>query len=215
MLCDSCICKRTLLEGFPLCLCLDTNHDQMTSTNSEIPFFFVTIYTKCTDMLFQHLQSVPTSLPKYVWKCIFQTWLCSRSKVNNIGKEISYSEFSVFNYYQLMAVTSYMGVSFQLSAVHGHQYVAVLFPRVLFLIFKVHLVCFSYWLTSQSWLWRSQLMCSLIQSNIWGYAMLCHSYALSSLDETVRKDFAVHVTVGLTEVGFFCKKTSSNWTSQH
>lgn len=130
-------------------------------------------------MLFQHLQSVPTSLPKYVWKCIFQTWLCSRSKVNNIGKEISYSEFSVFNYYQLMAVTSYMGVSFQLSAVHGHQYVAVLFPRALFLIFKVHLVCFSYWLTSQSWLWRSQLMCSLIQSNIWGYAMLCHSYALS------------------------------------
>lgn len=39
MLCDSCICKRTLLEGFPLCLCIDTNHDQMTSTNSEIPFF--------------------------------------------------------------------------------------------------------------------------------------------------------------------------------
>lgn len=51
-------------------------------------------------------------------------------------------------------------------------------------------------------------MCSLFQSNIGGYAMLCYSYALSSLDKTVRKDFAVHVTMGLSEVGFFFLQTN-------
>lgn len=113
LLCDFCICKTMLLEGFHLCLCIATNHDQTISTNPEFPYL-----SPATDMLFQHLQSVPISHPKYVWKCIFQTWLYSRSKVNNIRKEIPYSEFSVLNYCQLLA-TSYMCVPFQLTAARG------------------------------------------------------------------------------------------------